>query len=168
MIISKQNLYSSYKLYKHSSVWCKTKQITQMSIYIITHDPNKTHTRSPNRNSKICSKYLRSCISKVFFITASLISSCEAVCATTLPSRRTLLYEHMNLILSREGQQGTFASRASMTSTSWGTVRSPRRSSQDPHLSSPRIFCRAQSRSTRRWRGARRRVTFVPRLRFST
>ena len=33
MIISKQNLYSNYKLYKHSSVWCKTKQITQMSIY---------------------------------------------------------------------------------------------------------------------------------------
>ena len=30
MIILKQNLYSSYK---HSSVWCKTKQITKMSIY---------------------------------------------------------------------------------------------------------------------------------------
>src|SRR5882757_3714874 len=88
------------------------------------------HTSSLKANLKTCSRHRLSRISNSFVVTASLISPTEAVCTAVLPSLRTLLYEHRNWMVSREGQLGALFSPRYTKSTNCWMLRSSRRSSQ--------------------------------------
>ena len=55
------------------------------------------YIRWPKRNSKICSKYLLSWVSRGFFITASLMSSSKALCAYT--QTNAMLHLHHATVL---------------------------------------------------------------------
>lgn len=138
-------------------------------ISLITQNRNITtyinnlqyHTSSLKANLKTCSRHRLSRVSNSFVVTASLISPTVAVWAAVLPSLRTLLYEHRNWMVSREGQLGALFSPRNTKSTNCWMLRFSRRSSHVLDLKTWRTFCRARSKSTRRRRGVMSVVTCV-------
>lgn len=112
-----------------------TKHSTLVNIiYIFQTLHRRPHqTSSLKVNLKTCSKHRLSRVSSCFVVTASRICFTEAACAAELPSLRTLLYEHKNRMVSRDGQLRALARPRCTWSINWWMLRLSRRSSQLLH-----------------------------------